>query len=1107
MKSPSESRSIAIYTVAVVALILLFTAPVYSQVAGATLSGTVTDPSGAAIPNAQVTIKNTSTGVTQNVTTNSAGFYTAPNLLPGTYDVTFSAAGFATVTESGLVLAVGEQHSLNRAMQVGQATQKVEVTAAAATVQLATSTITGEVNSTTVRELPLNGRDWTSLATLQAGVVPVRTQVSATSANAPRSGRGFGTAISDAGHRPNSNNFRINGISVLDYANSSPGSVLGGALGVDAISEFNVLTSGYTSEYGHTLGGVVTAITKSGTNSFHGNAYWFIREKNLAARNFFAAELPPFHRNNYGASIGGPIKKDKTFFFFDYERMLQDQSIANHDLVPSPAARRGILSTGNVTVSPLVAPYLALYPLPNAGLLPSSGGDVGVFNTVGLQHFVENYENARIDHKISDKDSLAGSFFHDYGPYSQPDTFDDSIGENTVFREMFSLEETHVFSASLVNTARVGYNRDVGFAGLPVSAINPVAADSSLSVFPGTPGLYAPILTVPGLTQMNGALGSLSRSKNLLNSYQAYDDAFLTKGTHSLKFGFAYERQQDNGQTFSRPNGTFKFPDLTGFLTDTPTNFQFPIPGSSHEIGTRQSIFGAYLQDDWRARSNLTLNLGLRYEPLTLPYEVHNLMQSIPDADFYTGPAVPVHTYWKNNATLKDFEPRVGFSWDPFRNGKTAVRGGFGIYDDLPTLWLYSGGSLQQSLPNLIVITVGNLPAGSFPTGAVAGAGLNPAKAQQRYVPSYMPLPYAVNWNFSIQREITPSLTAMIGYVGSRTNHNPNTPDDSNLVLPTLTPQGYLWPCDATFFAKGKLCTGHGNLFNQSVGDIRATYWSGFASYEGLQAQLTKKFSHGFQAQASFSYGKCIDDGSGGSFGDEFANSPASLLWFDEASKVGLCDFNVGKNFVFNYVYDAPTPKFGGRAASFLLGGWELAGIFTAGTGTPFTPLISGDPVGMGGDPWPFTNRLAGCNAYSSNYRSNILVDSFLNLNCFPPPTVPASFPNYATSCQPAAASVNIPFTCMNLNGNAGRNELTGPGLANFDFSLIKNTYIRKISESFNVQFRAEVFNILNRANFQSPLDNNYLLDQHGSPVGGAGLIDATSTDPREIQLALKIIW
>ena len=782
------------------------------------------------------------------------------------------------------------------------------------------------------------------------------------------------------------------------------------------------------------MGGVVTAVTKSGTNSFHGDAYWFIREKNLAARNFFGSQLPPFHRNNYGASIGGPIKKDSTFFFFDYERMLQDQSIASHNLVPSPAARQGILSTGNVSVDPLVAPYLPLYPLPNAGLI--GAGDVGVFNTVGLQHFTENYENARVDHRFSDKDSLAGSFFHDYGPYSQPDTFNDSIGENTAFREMFSLEETHVFSPSLVNTARAGYSRNVGYAGLPVSAINPIAADQSLAVFPGSPGLYAPILTVPGLTQMNGALGSLSKSYNKLNSYQFYDDAFLTKGTHSLKFGFPFERQRYNGQTYNRPNGTFKFPSLTGFLTNTPTQVLFPIPGSSHEIGMRQSIFGGYVQDDWRMRSNLTLNLGLRYEPLTLPYEVHNQLENIPDAGFYTGGrSVPVHTYWKNNATLKDFEPRIGFSWDPFSNGKTAVRGGFGIYDDLPALWLYSGGPLQGSLPNIFLVTLANLAPGSFPTEAVAGAVGNPASAQQRYIPSFMPLPYALNWNFSIQRQITPSLTAMVGYVGSRTDHLANTPNNMDMVFPTLTPQGYLWP----FPVKS------GKPFNESAGTIRGTTFADFSTYEGLQVQLTKKFSHGFQAQGSFVYGKCIDaGGSGGSFGDFFANSPATLLWFDEASKVGLCDYNVGKNFVFNYVYDAPTPKFGGRAASFLLGGWELAGIFTAGTGTPFTPLISGDPLGMQGDPWPFTNRLAGCNAYSSNYRSNVLVNGFLNLNCFPPSTVPASFPDYATRCQPAAASVNIPFTCMNLNGNAGRNELTGPGLANFDFSLIKNTYIRK---------------------------------------------------------------
>ena len=1097
MKSSNERKKVAVCFIAVV-LILLFSAPVRTQVVGATLSGTVTDASGAAIPDARISIKNTSTGVTRDVTTDSSGFYTVPNLLPGSYGVTFSAQGFATVVESNLLLAVGDQRTLNRSMQVGQVTQRVEVTAAAATVQLASSTLSAEVNSTTVRELPLNGRDWTSLATLQPGVVPVRTQQSATSATAPRGPRGFGTDISDAGHRSNENNYRVNGISVLDYANGSPGSALGGALGVDAIQEFSVLTSNYSAEYGRTSGGVINAITKSGTNELHGDAYWFIREKSLDARNFFDIAIPPFHRNNFGASVGGPIQKDKTFFFFDYEGMRQDKSINFNDFVPSPAARAGNLCSipngkcapTTITVNSLVAPFLPLYPLPNASLI--GNGDVGVFNTAGLQHFTENYETARIDHRISEKDSLAGSWFLDKSTFSQPDALVDSLSGNTTFREMFSLEETRVFSPRLVNTARVGFNRAVGVANVPLEAFNPLAADTSLA---SIPGFHAAILQVPSLTQMNGALGDGSFNHQVFNSFQIYDDAFLTRGTHSLKFGFAWERMQLDPLSLTRRNGSFKFPSLQDFLLDQPTSVQFLSPGSSKEAGGRQSIFAGYVQDDWRAHSNFTLNLGLRYEPTTLPTEAHNQFQTV--VDFYNGGPVPVQTLWKTNATVANFGPRVGFSWDPFRDGKTAVRGGFGIFDNLPILWLFGGsGSTASSYPFAVNIVQSGLAPGSFPTGIVTSTAIDVAKAQNRFTEQNPPRSYAINWNFNIQREITPSLTATVGYVGSHSVHQPDTPDDSDLVLPTLTSAGYLWPFPV----------GSGKEFNQQVGSLRALTWAGSGSYAALQAQVTKKMSHGLQAQASYSWSKCIDDGSAGQFGDLFTNGPTSLPWYDKSSRLGLCDYNVPQNLVVNYVWDIPKPTFGGTAGSYVLSGWEVTGIFTAAGGQPFTPLIAGDPQGMKGDPNAYPDRLAGCNPINPNYRSIIEGGSYLNTNCFIPPIAPASF---AAVCQPAAASVAavIPNTCMNLQGNSGRGQITGPGVTNLDFSLIKNTYVRRISESFNVQFRAEFFNILNHANFQLPADNLFALNQDGTPVSGAGALDSTSTDSREIQLALKLIW
>src|ERR1700716_3173289 len=467
-------RALPVYAMLVVAVLL--STPVYAQVSGATLAGTVTDASGAVVINAKVSIRNTATDVTRDVTTDSSGLYSAPNLLPGIYDITVIAAGFSTSVQTGLTLTVGATQALNISLQIGRKTERFDVSAITPDVQLSSSIMSAEVDSITVRELPLNGRDWTQLATLQPGVVSVRVEAGPSN----RGNRGYGTLLSVSGHQPYENNYRVNGISINDYSNGSPGSTLGVNLGVDAIQEFSVLIGNYSADYGRASGGVVNAITKSGTNQFHGDAYWFIREKGLDARNYFDKTLPPFHRNQFGASGGGPIIKNKTFIFADYEGIRQNKSDTFSNAVLSPAAR-GIGPNGQPTVAiisgiPLpgpgqpgaapnpdpvthidkaVIPYLGFYPLPNGGLVDN--GDTGTFNTSGVERLTENYVTAKVDHHFSDKDSLGGSYFYDNAPLTQPDSLVDVLTENFTRRQMIGLEETHIFSASLVNTARLGF--------------------------------------------------------------------------------------------------------------------------------------------------------------------------------------------------------------------------------------------------------------------------------------------------------------------------------------------------------------------------------------------------------------------------------------------------------------------------------------------------------------------------------------------------------------------------------------------------------------------------------------------------------------------------
>src|SRR5487761_1609773 len=392
-KTASKQRACALACLLALGLCIFANAPLHAQVSGATLTGAVTDPSGAVIPNAKVLIKNVATGITRSVAANSAGFYTAPNLLAGHYSVTISASGFSTEVQSGIVLTVGASQILNVSLQVGKVTNLVQVTGAAPTVQLASSSISAVVNSTTVRQLPLNGRSWTDLAKLQPGVNAIQTQISASS-GPDRGNRGFGAQITISGQRPMENNYRLDGVSINDYSNGAPGSVLGGNLGVDAIQEFSVLTSNYSAEYGRTAGGIVNAITKSGTNQFHGDAYEFLRNSSLDARNFFdLGPVPPFRRNQFGASAGGPIQKNKTFVFGDYEGIRQAKGVSQVDTVPSVAARQGNLAAGQVAVDPAAQKYLGFWPLPNGPI----SGDTGTFTFPGNQVVSENFFTSRFD--------------------------------------------------------------------------------------------------------------------------------------------------------------------------------------------------------------------------------------------------------------------------------------------------------------------------------------------------------------------------------------------------------------------------------------------------------------------------------------------------------------------------------------------------------------------------------------------------------------------------------------------------------------------------------------------------------------------------------------
>src|ERR1035441_938722 len=450
MKCPSKLHTVA---ASVFALVLIHSVAVHvnvqAQVAGGSITGTVVDTSGGVVANVSVSITNVATGINRSVTTNEDGIYIAPNLLPASYELKFTAPGFRTEVRTGIGLTVGATVTLNMTMRVGTTKETIEVQSEVPDVQLTTSDISAVVNANTVRELPLNGRSWTDLATLQAGVSAIHTQPDF-SAGTDRGNRGFGQQLTISGARPQQNNYRLDGVSLNDYANGAPGSVLGGSLGVDAIEEFSVITSNYEADYGKTSGGVVNAITRSGTNQIHGSAYEFLRNSKLDAKNYFddpTKPIPPFKRNQFGGTLGGPIVKNHTFFFADFEAIRQSKGITTVATVPSQAARGGTLCSNpdnpnnvctptTVTVDPAAQSYFTFYHLPNQGAVSGSNGDLGIYSFAGQQVVNENFLTARVDHRLSERDSLFGTYMYDKTPYSSPDGLN-NVEFNTLTARQF----------------------------------------------------------------------------------------------------------------------------------------------------------------------------------------------------------------------------------------------------------------------------------------------------------------------------------------------------------------------------------------------------------------------------------------------------------------------------------------------------------------------------------------------------------------------------------------------------------------------------------------------------------------------------------------------
>ncbi len=1048
---------------------LLLPVGLFAQSAG-TISGTVSDESGAVIPNADVTIANLGTGQTRALKTNEAGRYYAPGLNPGNYQVTAVTSGFEQTVRTGITLTVGSDAVINITLKPGQVTETVNVTAEAPEVQTTTSSVAALVDSQKIRALPLNGRSFDQLIFLQPGV-----NVATGAGSSPNQGRG--TKFSANGARLTSNLFMLDGTDINDSQNFTPGGAGGQLFGVESIQEFQVLTHNPSAQYGRSMGGIINSVTRSGSNTFHGSLYEFLRNSKLDARNFFDGDtVPPFKRNQFGATAGGPIRKDHLFVFGNYEGLRERFSVSKSPLVPDANARQGIITdvngnvTQRVTVNPVVVPYLNLYPLPNAGI---KGNGIGVYQFNPSQPDRTDYGTARIDWVASEKDGFFVRYTMDDSMKLRRDALDHDLGlfaESEPHRNQYvTLQWTRTLSATILNQGRFGFNRSTTLVDLS----NVANVPDSLNFIPGQP---MGRMVIAGLASCCATINDPRYFR--MNNFQPSDDLSITRGNHAIKTGFVVERFQWNTNNSNRIGGDFQFASLPAFLQATVQSVQGPFPGTNFNRGMRATLYGMYVQDDWRLTPRLTLNYGLRYELTTVPNEVNGIRS------FLTG---PLDTVLKNQPPFAgnhlNFAPRFGFAWDVMGNGKTSIRGGWGIYYDQIVLNQFLNLFDRQPPQYLNVSISGAAAAGTFPHP------IDALRATAVFSPSTLVFddfktPYSYQYNLTVQREVLPSLVVSAGYVGSTGKHilqryNGNGP------IPTVLADGTL------FIPAGS------PRRNPLWGEMQTRSMSGFSNYNAFQLSVNRRFSRGLQVQGVYTFSRSIDT-SGGLFSEEATNAATGAENPDRLfNEKALSNFDIRNIATINFNYELPFGKNWSGVARQIGGGWEFGGIVTLADGVPFTVENS-------------SNRSrSGSTGANQADRPNLAPGANNN-----PTSGVSKGCTYGTVTIPAGLKLGTPdlffdpcaFAPQPLGffGNLGRNTAIGPGTTELDFLITKHF---RFQEGRELQFRAEFFNIANHPNFAPPFQNTRRIfdgSTGGAFVGGSGTLTQTTISSRQIQFGLK---
>lgn len=1009
------------------AFVLLVGAQIFAQ-STSTLSGTVKDPSGAVLPGAQVTVRNLGTGAERVITSDTVGQYVVPSLAPGDYSIRVTAPGFGAYTLQKLTLLVDAKTNLDVAMTLQSAGENIQVEAAAPLIDSESITVGQVIDRQTVQEVPLNGRHFLDLTVLTPGGV---TAPAAGSLTAPSRGLGANSFVT-AGNREDSVNFQINGVNLNDMAQNQ----ITFQPSINTTSEFKINNQTFSAEYGRSSGSVVNVSTRSGTNGFHGEAFDYIRNEALDARNYFnpkGQHIAPLKRHNFGGAVGGPIWRDHTFFFASYEGLRQSQGLTINSGVLTDAQRAGVTDPVSRNLLPLI---------------PRANDSTGS-RFIGTASGPVQTDQGTIDgsHTLGPKDNVHGFYALQKDKRTEPTLQGNTVpgfGDNrAATRQILTLNETHIFNPRLVNEARLGFNR-VSISFNPNVTTDP----TTLGLGTGTTGPNGiPQTTITGPNLNFGGPSGFPQGRNdTLGIFS--DTATYTVGKHSVKFGGEFRRFLN--ANFSQDTGTIGFNTVANFQAGRANSYTITPTRTSNRLYA--NAVGAFVQDAWKFTPNLTLELGFRFEWNGSPMDGANrlVVFDLPSASLYQ---VGTNGYGNSPYSQNyNYEPRLGFAYDVFGNSKTVLRSAYGYMADQPETNVISG--LNGNPPFANRVTYSNatvtIPLSSlYASAGAAGIGITGVQRDLRNA-------YTETFNFNLQQEIPYGIVTSLGYYGSvgkhlRTPLNVNQPNAAGVRPFTAV-------SSTSPISRGA------NISNVNITQVSSI---GMSNYNAMWATARKAFRNGLNFNFNYNYSKSLDTGS--LSGTVLQDATRPYLNY------GPSDYDTRHRISVNAIYSLP---FKGNR---LVAGWQLSGISQWQTGNPLNITTTSTFTGTSGVLHP---NLLQPVQYVKTKPTNTTVLWFTPSTC-------------ATAT--AGCTFQIPATGF---GNMTRNSLVGPGFADTDISVEKNTVI---TEAVKFQLRVDAFDIFNHASFGNPVTSANsttlgIISSTRFPVGDLG-------SSRQLQIVGKIIF